>query len=105
MTVDINYQLLKLVEQNPTFSQRQLAEAMGVSVGKANYCLRALVDKGLVKAKNFKNSNNKAAYLYLLTPAGIIAKAKISVLYLERKVDEYEALRKEIEQLRAELDS
>ena len=83
----------------------QLAEAMGVSVGKANYCLRALVDKGLVKAKNFKNSNNKAAYLYLLTPAGIIAKAKISVLYLERKVDEYEALRKEIEQLRAELDS
>ena len=104
MTEDINYQLLKLVEQNPTFSQRQLAAAMGVSVGKANYCLRALVDTGLVKAKNFKNSNNKAAYLYLLTPEGIVAKSKVTARYLERKLGEYEALREEIEGLRAELD-
>ena len=104
MTEDINYQLLKLVEQNPTFSQRQLAAAMGVSVGKANYCLKALVDMGLVKVKNFKKSNNKAAYLYLLTPEGIVAKSKVTARYLERKMGEYEALREEIEELRAELD-
>ena len=105
MTEDINYQVLKLIEQNPELSQRQLAEEMGVSLGKANYCLRALIDKGLVKAKNFKNSSNKAAYLYLLTPRGVEAKAKISVRFLARKVEEYEALRVEIEALQAEVGS
>ena len=85
MTKDINYQMLKLIEQNPELSQRQLAEEMGVSLGKVNYCLRALIDKGLVKAKNFKNSSNKAAYLYLLTPRGVEAKAKISVRFLALK--------------------
>ena len=105
MTEDINYQVLKLIEQNPELSQRQLAEEMGVSLGKANYCLRALIDKGLVKAKNFKNSSNKAAYLYLLTPRGVEAKAKISVRFLARKVEEYEALRIEIEALKAEVGS
>ena len=104
MTEDINYQVLKLIEQNPELSQRQLAEEMGVSLGKANYCLRALIDKGLVKAKNFKNSSNKAAYLYLLTPRGVEAKAKISVRFLARKVEEYEALRVEIEELKIELE-
>ena len=100
----MNYQLLKLIEQNPELSQRQLAESLGVSLGKANYCLRALIDKGLVKAKNFKNSSNKAAYLYLLTPRGVEAKAKISVRFLARKVEEYEALRVEIEELKVELE-
>jgi EPS-associated MarR family transcriptional regulator len=104
MTEDMNYQLLKLIEQNPELSQRQLAESLGVSLGKANYCLRALIDKGLVKAKNFKNSSNKAAYLYLLTPRGVEAKAKISVRFLARKVEEYEALRVEIEELKVELE-
>jgi len=104
MTEDINYQVLKLIEQNPELSQRQLAEEMGVSLGKANYCLRALIDKGLVKAKNFKNSSNKAAYLYLLTPRGVEAKAKISVRFLARKVEEYEALRVEIDELKAEVE-
>ena len=105
MTEDINYQMLKLIEQNPELSQRQLAEKMGVSLGKVNYCLRALIDKGLVKAKNFKNSSNKAAYLYLLTPRGVEAKAKISVRFLARKVAEYETLRLKIDELKAELGS
>ena len=105
MTEDINYQMLKLIEQNPELSQRQLAEKMGVSLGKVNYCLRALIDKGLVKAKNFKNSSNKAAYLYLLTPRGVEAKAKISVRFLARKVAEYETLRLEIDELKAALGS
>ena len=105
MTEDINYQMLKLIEQNPELSQRQLAEEIGVSLGKVNYCLRALIDKGLVKAKNFKNSSNKAAYLYLLTPRGVEAKAKISVRFLARKVAEHETLRLEIDELKAELGS
>ena len=75
-----------------------------MSLGKANYCLRVLIDKGLVKAKNFKNSSNKAAYLYLLTPRGVEAKAKISVRFLAWKVEEYEALRVEIDELRAEVE-
>lgn len=104
MTEDINYQVLKLIEQNPELSQRQLAEEMGVSLGKANYCLRALIDKGLVKAKNFKNSSNKAAYLYLLTPKGVKAKTRITAAYLQRKISEYEELRDEIESLQAEVE-
>ena len=104
MTEDINYQVLKLIEQNPELSQRQLAEEMGVSLGKANYCLRAFIDKGLVKAKNFKNSSNKAAYLYLLTPKGVKAKTRITAAYLQRKISEYEELRDEIESLQAEVE-
>ena len=74
-----------------------------MSLGKANYCLKALIEKGQVKARNFKNSTNKRAYLYLLTPKGIEAKAQISVRFLQRKMDEYEALHAEIQQLRNEL--
>ena len=97
-----HYKVLKILEQNPQVSQRELANELGVSLGKANYCLKALIDKGLVKAKNFKNSSNKLAYVYKLTPRGIEAKAKISVSFLERKIQEYEALRLEIEQLKRE---
>ena len=104
MNDEAHYKLLKLLEQNPQATQRELATALGVSLGKVNYCLKALIDKGHVKAENFRNSDNKAAYLYLLTPRGIRAKAKISVQYLERKLQEYEALRTEIEELRSELD-
>ena len=105
MTEDTHYQVLKLLEQNPHISQRELAREMGVSLGKVNYCLKALVDKGLVKANNFKNSANKWAYFYVLTPKGIEAKAKISVRFLQRKLEEYEALRAEIEELQAEVVS
>ena len=90
---------------NPRISQRELAGELGVSLGKANYCIKAMIDKGLVKANNFKNSDNKRAYFYVLTPRGIEAKAKISVRFLARKMEEYEALRVEIEQLKAELGS
>ena len=84
-------------------TQRELADALGVSLGKANYCLKALIGKGFIKARNFKNSHNKRAYLYVLTPQGIEAKAKISVQFLRRKISEYEALKAEIDQLQQEL--
>jgi EPS-associated MarR family transcriptional regulator len=103
MNEDTHYSVLKILEQNPQLSQRELADELGVSVGKANYCLKALIAKGLVKAKNFKNSANKRAYIYVLTPRGIDAKAKIAVRFLQRKLDEYEALRAEIEELQSEV--
>ena len=100
---EIHLRLLRYLESHPQVSQRELAEHLGVSLGKANYCLKALIETGQVKARNFKNSTNKRAYLYLLTPKGIEAKAQISVRFLQRKTDEYEALHVEIEQLRNEL--
>ena len=103
MTEEAHYKLLKLLEQNPQATQRELAAELGVSLGKVNYCLKALVDKGHVKARNFKNADNKIAYLYLLTPKGIKAKSRISVAYLQRKMDDYEILRAEIEELRLEV--
>ena len=85
-------------------TQRELAELLGVSLGKANYCLRALIGKGLVKSTNFVNNSNKRAYLYILTPQGIEAKARISVRFLKRKMEEYESLKLEIEQLKTEIN-
>ena len=95
---------LRLLEQNPEMTQRELAEALGVSVGAANYCLKALVEKGWVKLENFQKNPNKLGYLYLLTPGGIAAKAQLMARFLRRKVAEYEALRAEIDQLQAEVD-
>ena len=85
-------------------SQRELAEALGVSVGAANYCLKALVEKGWVKLENFQKNPNKLGYLYLLTPMGIAAKAQLTSSFLRRKLAEYEALQVEIHQLQAEVD-
>lgn len=99
---EIHYKVMRLVEANPHMSQRQLASELGVSVGKANYCLRALVRAGLVKVRNFKDSSNKAAYMYLVTPRGIREKARLAVRFLGIKVREYELLRAEIEQIRRE---
>ena len=96
-------QLLKLLQDRPQLSQRDLAQAMGVSLGKANYCLKALMDKGLVKFGNFRNNPDKSQYAYLLTPAGLEEKTRITMSFLRRKVAEYEALEKEIEQLRGDL--
>ena len=104
MPEDTQYKVLKILENNPQVSQRELANELGVSLGKANYCLKALIEKGLVKANNFKNSANKLAYFYVLTPRGIEAKAKISVRFLQRKMKEYEALGEEIERLKIEQD-
>lgn len=94
--------VLRLLELNPRINQRDLAEGLGVSVGKTNYCLKALLDKGLIKIQNFRNSQNKLAYVYLLTPAGISTKAELTTQFLKRKVAEYELLEREIELLRQE---
>ena len=100
---EYRYKILRLLEADPQMSQRDLARALGISLGKVNYCLQALIDKGLVKANNFKNSQNKQAYMYLLTRRGITEKARATTNFLMRKVAEYEALEKEIEQLRSDV--
>ena len=94
---EISYGLFKLLEANPDIPQREAAKRLGVSLGKVNYCLRSLVAKGWIKAVNFKNSNNKMAYTYLLTPQGIEAKTAVTRRFLHQKMQEYEALRDEIE--------
>ena len=99
MNEETSYKLFSLVEQQPDISQRELAKEMGISLGKTNYCLKALMDKGWLKARNFKNSNNKIAYAYVLTPRGLREKARITTRFLKRKVSEYEMLKTEIEQL------
>lgn len=97
---DAQYRILKLLEQNPAASQRELARAAGISLGKLNYCLKALVAKGLVKAENFKNNPSKLGYLYVLTPQGIAERARLTVEFLRVKEREVEALRAEVEALR-----
>lgn len=102
-TQETHLKVMRLIEANPELTQRGLATELGISLGKANYCLKALINKGLVKANNFKNSANKRAYLYILTPKGIETKTRISVRFLQRKIEEYEALKQEIEKLKSEL--
>jgi EPS-associated MarR family transcriptional regulator len=102
LTDEMRYKLMRLLEANPGMSQRELARELGISLGKTNYCLQALVRKGLVKATNFKNSHNKAAYMYLLTPRGVESKATLTMKYLQIKMREYETLRVEIEEVRRE---
>ena len=102
-TQETHLKVLRHLEENPDVTQRELAEALGISLGKTNYCLKALINRGLIKAKNFKNNANKRAYLYILTPKGIEAKTKISIKFLKRKIQEYETLSQEIEQLKTEL--
>jgi len=98
-------ELLKLLQEQPQMSQRDLAQAMGVSLGKANYCLKALMEKGLVKFGNFRRNPDKREYAYLLTAAGLEEKTRITMSFLRRKLAEYEALEKEIQQLRGELEN
>jgi len=102
---ETRYRVMRLLEANPKLSQRDLARELGISLGKVNYCLQALVRKGWVKATNFKNSHRKAAYMYLVTPHGLEEKARLTVRYLRIKVREYENLRAEIEQMRREAES
>jgi len=94
---------MRLLEANPEMTQRELAEALGVSLGAANYCLKALVEKGWVKLENFQNNPNKLGYLYLLTPMGMAAKTTLTARFLRQKLAEYEALKAEIEQLKSEV--
>src|SRR5512137_1967173 len=99
-----SYGLLKTLENNPSLSQRDLAKRLGVSLGKINFCLNALVAKGSLKINNFRNSDNKLAYAYLLTPSGVEQKARMTVQFLKYKVQEYERLRAEIAELQREAE-
>jgi EPS-associated MarR family transcriptional regulator len=103
VTDDAYLRVLQLLQQQPDLSQRQLAARLGVCLGKTNYLLRALLEKGSIKARNFRNSQNKLAYAYLLTPQGVAQKTAMTKGYLQRKTAEYEALRAEIESLRREI--
>ena len=100
---DVHFRVLRLLQDNPDLSQRQIAGAMGVSVGAVNYCLRALVNKGQIKVRNFRCSQNKLRYAYVLTPRGVAEKVRLTGAFLARKVEEYDALKAEIESL--QLDS
>ena len=102
---DLNFRVLRLLQDKPDASQRELADQLGISHGKMNYCLNALIDKGLVKLGNFQNSQHKFKYVYLLTPAGISVKAKLTGRFLQRKVAEYELLKGEIEALIADMSN
>ena len=99
LTDEARYRILRLIEQNPAISQRELAREMGISLGKVNFCLNALIEKGVIKANSFLHSRNKRAYAYYLTPRGIEEKARVTVRFLKRKVTEYEALQNEIAEL------
>lgn len=101
---EINLQLLRQLELEPHLNQRSLAERLGLSLGKANYCLQALVGKGLIKISNFRRSGNKLAYAYLLTPAGLQEKARLTIAFLKRKQEEYERLQVEIVRLQVEVE-
>ena len=96
------YKLLKLIEAQPHLSQREIAQEMGVSLGKTNYCLKALIDKGFIKLQNFYNNKKKSAYIYFLTPQGIEEKAQVTYRFLQRKINEYENIKVEIENLKNE---
>ena len=99
---EIHYKVMRLLEANPEMSQRDVARELGVSLGKVNYCLQALIRKGWIQATNFKNSRNKAAYLYFLTPPGVEEKTRLTVQFLQIKMREYETLRVEIQQMQRE---
>ena len=102
LTDETRYRILKMLEADPAASQRRIASELGISLGRVNYCLQALIKKGFVKANNFRNSSNKRAYLYVLTPRGIEDKARVTTRFLRRKLDEYESLTREVEELRRE---
>lgn len=95
---------MRILQKNPDLTQRELAEQLGVSVGGLNYCLKALMEKGLVKMQNFSQSKNKFGYVYLLTPKGMTEKTALTNRFLKRKMGEYEALKEEIEALKSEVD-
>ncbi len=92
------FNVLRKIKSNPNSSQRELASKLGFSLGKLNYCLKALNKKGLIKIKNFKNNSNKLGYAYILTPSGVAAKAKLTLNFMKRKMKEYDELKKEYEE-------
>jgi EPS-associated MarR family transcriptional regulator len=101
---EFRYRILKRLEREPKISQRELAKEMGISLGRVNYCLKALTEKGFVKVKNFRNNKNKNAYIYLLTPRGLEEKARVTVAFLKYKLSEYDELKNEIDILMREAE-
>lgn len=101
---ECHLKVLRLLESDPGLKQRDLSRVLGISLGKTNYCVRSLLDAGLIKMHNFRNSQNKMGYIYLLTPSGLVAKAELTQNFLKEKMREYEILRQEIEALQADLE-
>jgi EPS-associated MarR family transcriptional regulator len=100
---ETHYKIMRVLEENPDLTQRELAEQLGVSLGRLNYCLKALKENGWVKMKNFIYSKNKFGYVYMLTPAGIAKRVELTSAFLVRKSEEYEMLKNEIEILKKDL--
>ncbi|MDX1353185.1 MAG: MarR family EPS-associated transcriptional regulator [Thiomicrorhabdus sp.] len=103
LTDELRYKLLRALEKNPNMSQRAIAKELGISLGKVNFCINALLEVGLIKAKNFKNNQNKIGYAYVLTPQGIEEKSNVTVRFLQRKLEEHAEIEAEINQIRKEL--
>ena len=103
LKTDMRYRVLAMIEANPAITQRALAVALGVSLGRVNYGLRALVEKGLIKVNNFKQSETKLTYAYLLTPSGVKEKSALTTAFLARKMQEFDALKAEIEALQGQV--
>lgn len=104
MQEDTHFKIMRILQDNPDLTQRELADQLGMSVGGLNYCLKALMDKGFVKMSNFQKSKNKFKYVYLLTPQGIAEKVALTSRFLQRKMAEYDALKLEIEALKSEVE-
>lgn len=98
---DVYFRALNFLEEEPKLTQRELAQRLGISLGGANYCLKALIEIGHIKAGNFSKNTKKSVYLYLLTPQGVAEKAKLTAGFLKRKLAEYQALKKEIKSVRS----
>jgi EPS-associated MarR family transcriptional regulator len=101
---DVKFRVMRLIQENPNITQRELAVKLGISLGGLNYCLRALIAKGLVKMHNFNQAENKLKYVYVLTPSGIKERSSLAYRFLERKIKEYEDLRVEINALKSEVE-
>jgi EPS-associated MarR family transcriptional regulator len=101
---DVHFRVLHLLEEQPTLTQRELAEKLGISLGGVNYCLKSLIDVGHIKAGNFKKNPDKSIYLYLLTPKGFAEKAQLTAGFLKRKMAEYHALKKEIDAVQSKVN-
>ena len=100
---DTYFRVLRILQERPDLTQREIAKMLGVSTSGMNYCLNALIDKGWVKVHNFSESKNKFGYVYLLTPSGIAEKAALTGRFLQRKLKEYEEMKEEIDSLRSEV--
>lgn len=102
LTDEYRYRILKLLQHDPRASQRKIANTLGISLGRVNFCVQALIEKGLIKASNFRSNPNKAAYLYYLTPKGLEEKTKVTLRFFKHKLTEYEALKRELDELKGE---